>query len=64
MQVDIDPEKCCASGECVMAAPRIFGQNELDGIVVLLDPEPPAESGDAVRVAETLCPTAAIRVRR
>ncbi|EMD26332.1 hypothetical protein C791_3461 [Amycolatopsis azurea DSM 43854] len=44
------------AGMCVLTAPEVFGQDEEDGRVRLLDPEP-AEVGDAVQV----CPAAAIK---
>ncbi len=51
----MDRERCVGAGMCVLTAPEVFGQDEEDGRVRLLDPEP-AEIGDAAQV----CPAAAI----
>jgi ferredoxin len=56
----IDQEKCVASGQCVTAAAEVFDQRDEDGIVVLLNPRPPAEQADEVRNAANVCPALAI----
>lgn len=63
MHVTIDEDKCCGAGQCVLAAPDVFDQREDDGIVVLLDADPPQEQYAAVRDAAAVCPAAAIGVR-
>ena len=40
----------------------MFDQRDEDGIVVVLDAEPPAALHDAVREAAAICPAAAISV--
>lgn len=62
MKITVDTGRCVASGQCVMLAPDAFDQDEEDGTVVVLDPEPPAAGQDAVRQAELTCPVAAIRL--
>ncbi|MFG2224782.1 ferredoxin [Streptomyces sp. NPDC048644] len=62
MQITVDEDKCCGAGQCVLLAPEVFDQREEDGIVVLLDSEPPAGEHDAVREAAAVCPAAVIRV--
>ncbi|MFF4950488.1 ferredoxin [Streptomyces chattanoogensis] len=62
MRIHADQEKCCGAGSCVLAAPDVFDQRDEDGIVVVLDAEPPAELHDAVREAVAICPAAAISV--
>ncbi|WEB41340.1 ferredoxin [Streptomyces yunnanensis] len=62
MRIHADQEKCCGAGSCVLAAPDVFDQREEDGIVVVLDPAPPAALHDAVREAVAICPAAAITV--
>jgi len=62
MRVTVNQAKCCGAGQCVMLAPKVFAQREEDGIVKLLDPAPPAELHAAVREAESMCPTGAIKV--
>jgi ferredoxin len=63
MHVTIDEARCCAAGQCVLAAPDIFDQREDDGIVVLLDADPSADQYDNVRQAAAVCPAVAIEVR-
>ncbi|MFI9834734.1 ferredoxin [Streptomyces sp. NPDC051913] len=62
MKIVIDEDKCVAAGQCVAAAMDVFDQREDDGIVVLLDPNPPAELADDVRNAAAVCPALAIRI--
>jgi len=62
MQVVIDEEKCCGAGQCVLVAPEVFDQRDEDGIVVLLNENPPAELADDVRNAAAVCPALAIRI--
>jgi ferredoxin len=62
MKITVDQDKCVASGQCVVAAERVFDQREEDGVVVLLDAEPPAELADDVRQAASVCPALAIHV--
>ncbi len=60
MRVHVDQEKCCGAGSCVLSAPDVFDQRDEDGIVVVLDAQPPAELHEAVREAAAICPAAAI----
>jgi ferredoxin len=62
VKVSIDFDKCISSGQCVLAASEVFDQREEDGLVVLLDPSPPAELAADVRQAAALCPALAITV--
>jgi ferredoxin len=62
MKVFIDQDKCIASGQCVLAAADVFDQRDEDGVVVLLNPGPPAELAEDVRQAAAVCPALAIRV--
>jgi len=61
MRVEVDQPKCVASGQCVLAAPEVFDQDD-DGIAVLLDATPGPEHEDAVRESVAICPAAAIRL--
>ena len=63
MKVVIDEEKCVAAGQCVAAAAEVFDQRDEDGIVVLLNENPPAELADDVRQAAAVCPALAIRIQ-
>jgi ferredoxin len=62
MKVIVDEEKCIASGQCVLNAPDVFDQRDEDGIVVLLNPSPPADAEADVRQAAALCPALAIMI--
>ncbi|MFD8708423.1 ferredoxin [Kitasatospora sp. NPDC059648] len=62
MLVQIDQDKCCGAGHCVLAAPDVFDQRDEDGIVVLLDARPPAGLHQAVQDAAAVCPAAAIQL--
>ncbi|RDG37425.1 ferredoxin [Streptomyces corynorhini] len=64
MRISIDFDKCCGAGQCVLAAPEVFDQRDEDGIVILLDPHPPADQYETVRQAEAVCPAAAIKVEQ
>jgi len=63
MHVIVDQSRCVASGQCVLAAGAVFDQRDEDGIVFLLDENPPAELHDDVRRAAALCPARAISLR-
>ncbi|GAA1614410.1 ferredoxin [Actinoplanes couchii] len=62
MKVTIDQDKCVSAGSCVMAAMDVFDQRDEDGVVVLLDPTPPADLSDDVHQAAAVCPALAITV--
>jgi ferredoxin len=62
VKVTVDQERCVASGQCVLTAGDVFDQREEDGVVVLLDPDPPADRAEDVRQAALLCPARAITV--
>ena len=64
MHISVDQEKCCGAGHCVLLVPDVFDQREEDGIVQLLDPEPPESLHGIVKEAEAVCPTSAITVGR
>jgi ferredoxin len=59
LQVNVDRDKCIASGACVLAAPEVFGQDD-DGIVVVLQASPTAELEAKALDAIRACPAAVI----
>ncbi|WP_327673577.1 ferredoxin [Kitasatospora sp. NBC_00458] len=62
MQVSVDPDRCCSSGQCVMTVPGFFEQDDEDGLVRIRPTAPePAQYAD-VRLAAELCPGGAITV--
>ncbi|WP_062439917.1 ferredoxin [Herbidospora daliensis] len=60
MIVTVDRERCCSSGQCALIAPEVFDQDEHDGTVLLLRPEPGPELHAAVEDAADHCPCSAI----
>lgn len=58
-RVEVDPELCIGSGNCVHLAPKAF-ELDADGVAVPVDPG--AVSDDRLRLAARSCPTGAIRV--
>jgi ferredoxin len=61
LKVAVDRRRCISSGYCVMEAPAVFSQDE-EGLVVLLDSNPPSAQHAATRIAELACPAAVIAV--
>ncbi|MEV4318686.1 (4Fe-4S)-binding protein [Actinocrispum sp. NPDC049592] len=61
MHVEGNKDICVGAGMCVLTAPEVFDQDD-DGIVTVLQPEPGADEQDAVRQAATLCPSGAVKV--
>ncbi|MFF7453209.1 ferredoxin [Kitasatospora sp. NPDC008115] len=62
MQVNVERDRCCSSGQCVMTAPEVFEQDDRDGLVTLRRSVVPAELSADVRLAADLCPGGAIAV--
>jgi len=62
MKVTVDQDLCVSSGQCVLNASAVFDQRDSDGVVVLLDNDPPADQADNVRRAAAACPALAIHV--
>ncbi|MGQ4615626.1 4Fe-4S domain-containing protein [Nocardia sp. R7R-8] len=60
-RVTADDDRCVCSRQCSAVAPDVFGHDD-DGIVVVLEPHPPAESHESVRRAARVCPSAAIEI--
>lgn len=64
MRVEIDPDRCCSSGNCELARPDLFAVPDDGGPAVYLPaPELPVDA-DAVEAAAGGCPTGAITLVR
>lgn len=61
MTITVDRFLCVGSGQCVIAAPDVFDQDE-DGLSVLVNPAPSDSEMDDVRYAADLCPARAITI--
>jgi len=59
--ITVDARRCLSSGYCVEQAPELFTRDE-DGLVVLLQQNPPAELLAAARAAAIACPAAVISI--
>ncbi|MEO6089940.1 MAG: ferredoxin [Umezawaea sp.] len=60
MRVRVDPDRCVASGQCVVYAGKVFKQSEQEGTVELVQASPPPSLHAAVLEAQALCPSGAI----
>ncbi|WP_327312244.1 ferredoxin [Streptomyces sp. NBC_01235] len=61
LKVELEADRCVASGQCVVAAMQVFDQDD-DGIAILLEEQVGPDLVDDVREAVALCPAAAIRL--
>ncbi|WP_372410317.1 ferredoxin [Streptomyces luteireticuli] len=61
VRIDAIHSECVGAGQCVLAAPAVFEQDE-DGVVVVLDEVPGREQLQAVGDAADLCPSGALRL--
>jgi ferredoxin len=62
MYVTGDRQVCVGAGECILAAPQVFGQDEDEGLVVVLQAEPGETEREGVEEAAAHCPSGAVRV--
>jgi ferredoxin len=63
MKVRVERDKCVSSGQCALVAPEVFDQDEADGVVVLLQEEPPEQMHAQVREAAHVCPASVIGIQ-
>jgi ferredoxin len=61
MKIKVDHDVCISSGACVLEAPEVFDQDD-EGLVVLVDDEPPVHLHAAARRALGACPAAVITI--
>jgi CDGSH-type Zn-finger protein/ferredoxin len=58
LKVEVDPDTCIGSGDCVRIAPGAFALEGPTSVVI----DPTAEDEETLRQAERSCPTGAITV--
>ncbi|MCE0765068.1 ferredoxin [Pseudonocardia kujensis] len=61
MNIQVDADKCIASGACAQVCPEVFDLDD-EGVIVVLDAAPPAELRAKVEEAAAACPAAVIEV--
>ena len=64
IDIEIDLDRCCGAGTCVLRAPEVFDQDDRDGTVVVLAEHPGDDLAESVARAAEECPAGAIRVAR
>ncbi|MET9491214.1 ferredoxin [Nocardia sp. NPDC006630] len=62
MKVTVEPDRCIASGQCALLAGEVFDQRDDDGVVVLLNENPPPDQAGPVHEAAKFCPALAIHI--
>jgi ferredoxin len=62
MKVSVDQDKCISAGQCVSNSSAVFDQRDDDGVVVLLDENPPDHEAETVRRAVAECPASVISI--
>jgi ferredoxin len=62
VRVTVDSGSCHGHQMCAIAAPEVFGSDDLGYATVLLDGDIPAELEKKVQRAEANCPERAIRI--
>jgi len=61
-QVRVHRDRCIGAGHCATYAPDVFAQDASDGLVILLNENPPADQIDLVKDAESHCPSGTIEI--
>ncbi|MFD9665119.1 ferredoxin [Rhodococcus sp. NPDC059968] len=62
MRIEIDHDRCCGAGQCVLAAPEVFDQADDTGLVILLDENLSDELLPVVQEAALVCPAQCIQI--
>ncbi|MEU3225922.1 ferredoxin [Streptomyces sp. NPDC006976] len=62
-RVNVERDRCVGAGQCVLAAPAVFGQDDEDGLVLVLAGQPAQSQAGAVREAVWTCPSGALTLR-
>ena len=58
-----DVERCVGGGLCVETSPTVFAQGKEDGIVRILQEDPPPELHDSIREAAQRCPARVFKIQ-
>ena len=61
MKVVVDFDLCMGNAQCMLAAPQVFEVRD-DGMLYVLQEEPPEALRTAVENAARVCPTQAITI--
>ncbi|MFJ3669321.1 ferredoxin [Streptomyces sp. NPDC090106] len=61
MEIEIDKDVCIGAGQCALAAPKVFTQDD-DGYSTLLPDPTDGVTDPMVREAARACPVSAITV--
>jgi ferredoxin len=61
-RVVVDLSRCVGSGMCLFAEPAVFDQDDVNGLVVVVNDHPSSDVLDNVRRAVETCPGQAIRL--
>ncbi|MEU1283766.1 ferredoxin [Kitasatospora sp. NPDC005856] len=62
MRIVVDRDACIGAGQCVLTEPRVFQQNDEDGMVEVRTDRPDTGTAENVRVAVSLCPGRALSI--
>lgn len=62
MRVTVDDDVCQGHQMCAIAAPEVFGADDIGNTVVLIEGEIPADLETKARRAEGNCPERAITI--
>jgi ferredoxin len=62
MRITADRDRCAGAGMCALTAPGVFDQDDLEGLVVVLNAEPQAEDANEAANAIELCPSGALTI--
>ncbi|MGW0080210.1 ferredoxin [Streptomyces sp. NPDC003393] len=61
MRIDIDKDRCIGAGQCALAAPNVFTQDD-EGFSTLVPGKEDGDGDPMVREAARACPVGAITV--
>jgi ferredoxin len=62
MRVRVDFDLCQGHGACKSEAPAVFGVDEREHLVIVLQEEPPEAERENVKRAVKYCPTFALKL--